>query len=258
MDPLSDDAFKFATLVVLAIVNGAVPVVKVLVIIPVAETVVNAAEDAVVLPILPGLPNVAPLSDDAFKFATFVDDATTKGAVPVLVNDVICPVTFNVLPRYTDLAIPSPPEMITEPVLLLTESVVLTIEVIPATFKTFPTYNDLAIERPPRVVIDPVEIDTESVVTLTETVVKTADDGDVDPIDPGLANVAPLNDDAFKFATLVVLLMVKGAVPVLILLVITLLAEMVVKAPLDAVVFPIDPGLLKVAPPNVDAFKLAT
>jgi hypothetical protein len=34
-------------------------------------------------PIVPGAAKVAPLSDDAFKFATFVVEETTKGAVPV-------------------------------------------------------------------------------------------------------------------------------------------------------------------------------
>ena len=81
--PLNVDAFKFATLVDDAIVNGAVPVDKVEVITPVAEIVVKEPVDAIVLPILPGLLNVAPLSNDEFKFATTVDDETVNGAVPV-------------------------------------------------------------------------------------------------------------------------------------------------------------------------------
>lgn len=38
--------------------------------------------------------------------------------------------------------------------------------------------------------------------------------GVVPPIAPGEANVAPLSDDAFKLATLVVLVMLSGGVPV--------------------------------------------
>ena len=81
--PESDDAFKFATLVDDETVNGAVPVVTVDVITSEVEIVVNAADPAVVLPILPGLLNVAPFNVEAFKFATLVDDETVNGAVPV-------------------------------------------------------------------------------------------------------------------------------------------------------------------------------
>ena len=109
----------------------------------------------------------------------------------------------------------------TEPVLLLTESVVFINEVIPATFNTLPMYNDLAIESPPRVVIEPVEIDTESVVLVIESVVNLPVFAVVLPIADGIANVLPLSNDEFKFGILVVLAIENGAVPVVTLLVIT-------------------------------------
>lgn len=58
---------------------------------------------------------------------------------------------------------------------------------------------------------------------------------------------------AYRFVTLVVLATVKGAVPVIIVLVITPVAEIVEKAPVLAVVLPIGPGAAKVAPPSVPA-----
>jgi hypothetical protein len=44
---------------------------------------VNAPVDATVDPIGPGLANVAPLKEEAFKFGIFVVDETTNGGVPV-------------------------------------------------------------------------------------------------------------------------------------------------------------------------------
>lgn len=52
-------------------------------------TFVNVACAGVVSPIVPGAANVAPLSELAFKLATFVVEATTNGAVPVANVDVI-------------------------------------------------------------------------------------------------------------------------------------------------------------------------
>src|SRR6185437_9047107 len=46
-----------------------------------------------------------------------------------------------------------------------------------------------------------------------ESVVKAPDPGVPEPIAPGDAKVAPFNDEAFKFATLVVELTTSGAVP---------------------------------------------
>jgi hypothetical protein len=63
-------AFKFATWVVLATVNGAVPVVTVDVITPDAEIVVKAPVDAVVTPI--AVPSIAP-PVTATEFAFCVD-----------------------------------------------------------------------------------------------------------------------------------------------------------------------------------------
>ena len=57
-----------------------------------AVKVVNVPAAAVPPPIVPGVAKVAPLSEDAFKLATFVVDAITNGAVPVARVDVICPV----------------------------------------------------------------------------------------------------------------------------------------------------------------------
>jgi hypothetical protein len=78
------------------------------------------------------------------------------------------------------------------------------------------------------------------------------------PIGPGDANVAPLNDEALRFGTFVVLATTNGAVPVTNVDVIWPVALMVVNAPLDAVVLPIAPGEAKVAPLNDEAFKLGT
>jgi succinate-acetate transporter protein len=69
-------------------------------------------------------------------------------------------------------------------------------------------------------------------------VVNTAVDATLEPIAPGLANVAPFKLLAFKLATLVVDATVNGAVPVVAVLVI------VVKRPVLAVVEPIAPGSL--------------
>ena len=82
--PFRLDAFKLATFVVDATVNGAVPVEIVLVKTPDADIVVNAPELATVLPMEPGLANVLPFNVLAFKLGTFVVDATVNGAVPVL------------------------------------------------------------------------------------------------------------------------------------------------------------------------------
>jgi hypothetical protein len=50
---------------------------------------VNVPAAAVPPPIAPGAEKVNPLSDEAFRFATFVVDDTTNGAVPVLIVEVI-------------------------------------------------------------------------------------------------------------------------------------------------------------------------
>ena len=53
-----------------------------------AVTVVNVPVLAVPPPMAPGAAKVAPLSDDAFRFATFVVELTVSGAVPVETVDV--------------------------------------------------------------------------------------------------------------------------------------------------------------------------
>jgi hypothetical protein len=65
---------------------------------PDADIVVNAPVDATVDPIGPGLANVAPFKDDAFKFGIFVVEETTKGGVPVVTVDVSWPVTDKDVP----------------------------------------------------------------------------------------------------------------------------------------------------------------
>jgi hypothetical protein len=62
-----------------------VPVVKSpeSVTLPVAPIVVKLAAAAVLPPIAPGEANVAPFSEEAFRFGTLVVLATVKGAVPV-------------------------------------------------------------------------------------------------------------------------------------------------------------------------------
>jgi hypothetical protein len=62
-----------------------------------AARVVNAPEPAVPLPIEPGAAKVAPFKLEALRLATFVVDATTKGAVPVARVDVIAPVADRVV-----------------------------------------------------------------------------------------------------------------------------------------------------------------
>jgi len=69
---------------------------------------------------------------------------------------------------------------------------------------------------------------------LELNVVNAPVDAAVEPIAPGEANVAPLNEDAFKLATLVVDATVNGAVPV------AMVEVTVVKRPVEAVVAPIE------------------
>jgi hypothetical protein len=65
--------------------------------VPVEDNVVKAPVLGVPLPMGPGAAKVAPLSDEAFKFATFVVEVTTNGAVPVARVEVICPEAFIVV-----------------------------------------------------------------------------------------------------------------------------------------------------------------
>ena len=55
---------------------------------PVAESVVKLPVFGVPPPIAPGAANVAPPRDAALRLATWVVDATTNGAVPVVTVDV--------------------------------------------------------------------------------------------------------------------------------------------------------------------------
>jgi hypothetical protein len=92
---------------------------------------VNAPEPAVVLPIEPGDAKVAPLSDDAFRLATFVVEATTNGAVPVVSVDVICPLAETV--------VNAPVEAVEAPIAMLFNPVEVTVPTpVPLTVKPMP------------------------------------------------------------------------------------------------------------------------
>ena len=54
-----------------------------------AVSVVKVPAAALPPPIAPGAANVKPFIEDAFKFGTFVVDATTNGAVPEATVEVI-------------------------------------------------------------------------------------------------------------------------------------------------------------------------
>ena len=240
--PPNVDEFKFATWVVLATVNGAVPVDKVLVITPVAEIVVKAPDPAVILPILPGLPNDAPFRKFAFKFDTTVVLETVNGEVPV---DTVETSVLHVIvvPENILFATESPPDVVNDP-----------------PFKELVASVVKFILIPPKRVIAPTELLVLDVVFVNVTI-PLADIVVAEvplPIAPGLLNVFPFNKDAFKFAMFVVLEIDNGDVPVVTVLVITLLAEIVVNDADDAVELPIDPGFANVAPFNVLEFKLAT
>lgn len=84
------ETVRFGTVVVEATTMGGAPVTSVDVNCPLALMVVNAPVPGVPLPIGPGAANVAPASDDAFKFGTLVVLAITNGAVPVASVEVIC------------------------------------------------------------------------------------------------------------------------------------------------------------------------
>ncbi len=58
---------------------------------------VKAPVDAVPLPMAPGAAKVAPFKELAFKFATLVVEATTKGAVPVARVEVSWPLILTVV-----------------------------------------------------------------------------------------------------------------------------------------------------------------
>src|SRR5688572_24446849 len=55
---------------------------------PEKKAVVKFPMPGVVPPIVPGAAKVAPPNDDAFRLATTVVDATVKGAVPVVTDEV--------------------------------------------------------------------------------------------------------------------------------------------------------------------------
>jgi hypothetical protein len=88
-----------------------------------AERVVNAPVDAVPLPMAPGAAKVAPFKLEAFKLATFVVDATVKGAVPVASVEVIAPVAETVV-NAPVLAVVAPTVPFKAPANLVAERIV--------------------------------------------------------------------------------------------------------------------------------------
>jgi hypothetical protein len=122
---------------------------------------------------------VAPFNVLALRLATFVLEETVNGLVPVLTVETKA-LAVTEVPTYKFLAIPTPPETTSAPVVLEDESVVL-----------------LKVTTP-----------------LADKLVKEAELGVVLPIEVGLANVPPFRKDTFKFPTTVVLEIVNGAVPV--------------------------------------------
>ena len=95
----------------------------------------------------------------------------------------------------------------------------------------------------------------EVIAPLTFIVVNDPVLAVVDPIAPGLANVAPTSELALRLGMLVVDEITSGAVPVKTLDVINPLAPMVVNKPVSAVDDPIAPGFANVAPPRELALR---
>ena len=190
---------------------------------------VKSPLDAVVPPIAPGLPNVAPPSKDAFKLGTFVVEVTVNGAVPVETIDTRV-LAVTLVPTRKLFATPSPPDKTTEPVVLDELSVVPEVlkvvkepldgvvpPILPGDAKVDPPSKD-AFKFATAVVLattnGAVPLATVLFITpLAPMVVKDPVDAAVPPIAPGLANVPPPSKDAFKFGTRVVLAMTRGAVP---------------------------------------------
>jgi hypothetical protein len=88
-----------------------------------AESVVNAPVPAVVEPIAPGEAKVAPFKLEAFRLATFVVEATVKGAVPVVSVEVITPVAEMVV-NAPVLAVVAPTVPFKAPANLVAERIV--------------------------------------------------------------------------------------------------------------------------------------
>ena len=93
---------------------------------------------------------------------------------------------------------------------------------------------------------------------LAESVVAAIVDGVLDPIGPGEAKVAPPRSEALRLGTTVVEAIVKGAVPVERVEVITPVALSVVAAIVDGVTPPIAPGAVQVVPLRSDVLRLGT
>jgi hypothetical protein len=206
------------------------------VIVPVVVRLVKAPVFAVVAPIGPGLGNVFPEMELAFKCGTLVVLVTVNGGVPLItVLVIVDPEIFPEAVKLVALAAPKigvtsvglvaktllpDPVFVTETKLLEASVATAELAVRDEKLADVPVIAPIVVD--PNVVVrtvlvNPLEavINPPAVIVLVVVrVVKAPVLAVVPPIGPGLANVAPDNELAFKLATLVVLLTINGAVPV--------------------------------------------
>jgi hypothetical protein len=232
-----------------------------MVLLPLLVKVVKAPVEGVV-PIAPGLAKVAPFKDEAFKFATLVVEATTKGAVLVATVEVNCPLILAVV-------IPlKAPEFIINPLIVLvvvapvmaplkprvetpdTAPKVVTFNPLPADKAKVSPFKAKAPLKFPMVVADaPVELIKVVPKTVVAPLMALLPPEfpmvllAVAPVPKVLVAVAPAPKELVKLAPVPMVLL-----PLLV---------KVVKAPVLGVV-PMAPGLANVAPFKELAFKFAT
>ena len=188
-------------------------------------------------PIAPGAAKVLPLSKLAFKFGTFVKDATENGAVPVATVDVMTP---PVLMPVVAVNKPEADKVVNAPVFAAVEPMVPGDAQLPLCnqfeFKLVTIFVDATVNG--AVPVASVDVITPLVAILVAGVPL--------PIEPGLAKVLPLSKLAFIFGTTVVDAIENVAVPVACEEVITPLTEILVAG----VPLPMAPGFEKVLPPT--------
>jgi hypothetical protein len=144
-----------------------------------AFIVVKDPDPGVLEPIEPGDANVAPFNVLEFKFATTVEEVT--------LIEVKAPLPGVPVPMLPGLAKVNP----------------LRLDAL--RFATF-VLDDTAKGAVP-------VLNVLVKIPLAFIVVKDPDPGVLEPIEPGDANVLPLSKEQFKFATLVELVTINGAVP---------------------------------------------
>jgi hypothetical protein len=195
-----------------------------------ADRVVNAPVPAVPLPIAPGAANVAPPRDEAFRLATLVVDVTVNGAVPIATVDTNAGAEILLLD-------------------------VIALVLVPA------TAGQVRVAVP---LVDPLPVIMQAVVPVTPqfsavslSVVNVAVEAVPLPIAPGVANVAPFRDEAFRLGTLVVLVTVSGGVPIA-TVDMSAGAERLLLATIAFVDVPATAGQVKVAVPLVDPCPVIT